>query len=50
MVLVKFTVPTGDREDCLRSLNRMNINHLSLFPDFYGASTFCNLNLEIASY
>lgn len=49
-ILVKITVPNVDREDCLRSLNRMNINHLSLFPDLYGAGTFCNLNLSISNY
>lgn len=48
--LVKFTMPNTDREDALRSLNRMNINHLSLFPDLYGAGVFSNLSLEIPKY
>ena len=48
--LMKITIPNKDRELCLRSLNRMNINHLSLFPDMYGASVYCNMNLNIKNY
>jgi len=32
-VLMKLYVPNRDRKQCLKALNRMNINHLSLFPD-----------------
>lgn len=49
-VLIKITVPNADRSLALRSLNRMNINHLTLFPDLYGASKFANMLMDIKNY
>lgn len=50
MVLIKITMPTSGVQDCLRYLNRMNINHSTLFPDLTGASEFCNKHLAISKY
>jgi hypothetical protein len=46
-VLLRIEIPDADRLICLRALNRMNINHLSLFPDLSGASRSTNLKLEL---
>ena len=48
--LVKIIMPNEGREQCLVTLNRMNINHLSLFPDLYGAGEHCNKALSIPQY
>lgn len=49
-VLIKILLPNDNRENCLRYLNRMNINYLSLFPDLEGASRHCNMHREISNY
>jgi hypothetical protein len=46
-VLLRIEIPDADRLICLRALNRMNISHLSLFPDLSGASRSTNLKLEL---
>ncbi len=48
-VMLRIEIANSDRLGCLRALNRMNINHLSLFPDLTGASRFTNLLLETES-
>lgn len=48
--LIKLRIPNKDRTDCLRFLNRMNINALTLFPDLLGASLYCNTDLLIKNY
>ena len=46
-VLRRIEIPDGERLTCLRGLNRMNINHVSLFPDLSGASRFVNLQAAL---
>ncbi|WP_171653132.1 FRG domain-containing protein [Paenibacillus foliorum] len=48
--LMKIKVPDEQREMFLKALNRMNINHLTLFPDLTGASLYCNLSSKIKNY
>ena len=51
-ILIKIEIPEqkNTRVECLQFLNRMNINHLTLFPDLYGASKYCTMALEIKNY
>jgi len=49
-VLIKILIPNRYRLDCLRTLNKMNINSLTLFPDLYGASGFANMVESIGNY
>ncbi len=48
--LMKLTFPDADRYECLRTLTKMNINHITLFPDLYGAGQHCNKALQIEKY
>ncbi len=52
-VLIKFNIPYKNIENTkniLMHLNRMNINHASLFPDLFGSSYYCNMKLAIPKY
>lgn len=46
-ILSRIEIPDCDRIACLRGLDRMNINHLSLFPDLTGAARCVNLRAEL---
>jgi hypothetical protein len=48
--LLRIQIPSSHRFAAMKSLNRMNVNHLSLFPDLYGAAKYCNHDLQIEKY
>jgi len=48
--LIKIEIEDEKREDILRSLDSMNINHMSIYPEIYGAAKFSNLGLEFDDY
>lgn len=48
--ILKINIPKSGIDNCLKYLNRMNINHATLFPDLEGASKFCNTELHIPGY
>jgi hypothetical protein len=41
-VLVKIKIQNANRDACLVALNKMNINHATLFPDLNGSARFVN--------
>lgn len=49
-ILIKIKIPDKGRTECLRTLNKMNINYLTLFPDVYGASNYVNMSDKIKQY
>lgn len=48
--LLRILFPDSGRNECLRTLNKMNINYLTLFPDLYGASYHSNTIDDIPKY
>lgn len=48
--LIKIIIPNSERSLILKALNRMNINHLTLFPDLSGASYYTNMSVSINNY
>ncbi|MBA7639825.1 hypothetical protein ES703_47485 [subsurface metagenome] len=41
-ILEKIMIPNNDRINCLKLLNKMNINRMSLFPDIDGSARYIN--------
>ncbi|NQT88430.1 FRG domain-containing protein [bacterium] len=41
-ILTKIQIPNKGRGDCLKLLNKMNINRMTLFPDLDGAGRYIN--------
>jgi len=46
-ILMKITIPNDDRTECLKLLNKMNINRMSLFADLDGAAKYINSLWEL---
>lgn len=46
VIVVKFRIPTKDRENCLCELHLMNIDHASLLLDFHDVVDTCNSKLS----
>jgi hypothetical protein len=45
-LLVEVRIPNTERKAILSGLNKMNINHLTLFPDIWGAAHHANMALR----
>ena len=46
-LLEKIVIPNEGRVDCLKFLNKMNINRMSLFPDADGSAKYINAMWEL---
>jgi hypothetical protein len=46
-ILTKITMPNKDRTGCLKLLNKMNINRMSLFGDLDGAAKYIHSLWEL---
>jgi len=46
-VLKKIVIKNVDRTDCLKMLNKMNINRMTLFPDLDGSCQYINRMWEL---
>ena len=49
-LLVKIIIPNTDVDKCMIMLNKMNINHSTLFPDLFGAATYVNYSFGKTKY
>jgi len=50
LIKIEICNKKGNREDFLRGLDSMGINHMTIFPDIYGAANFCNAGIEFDDY
>lgn len=50
LIKAKIKDSKENREEFLRRLNAMNINHMSLFPEIKGGAEFSNIGLEFNEY
>ena len=46
IALAKVLIPASEKIRALNSLDKMNINHLTLFPDLTGAAEYANFKLN----
>lgn len=46
-IIQKIIIPNSDRKECLKLLNKMNINRMSLFADLDGTAKYINSLWEL---